>query len=63
MDRVKGPKMAGFPARMENSGKIVDAPRMGGIADYEQKSYMSKSQADYDKDLARVKKHMCKESM
>ena len=63
MKEVKGPKMAGFPARMAQCGTIVKAPMMGDVMKEGTASYMSKNQADYEHDAKKVRAHMCKDAM
>ena len=62
-EEVKGPKMAGFPKRMENCGTIVKAPAYGAVMKEGEKSYMEKSQADYEHDAKRIRAGMNKQAM
>jgi hypothetical protein len=57
-DRVRGPKMAGIPARMENSGTLVSAPKYGNNMYPDDKTYMSKNEEDYRHDSAKIRGHM-----
>lgn len=56
--KVRGPKMSGFPSRMENSGTIVSAPKYGNNMYESDQSYMSKSEEDYKHDSAKIKGNM-----
>lgn len=61
MDHVKGPKVAGIPARQAECGTIVKCHREGGAMMEGEKSYMRKADGEASMNESKIKRYRSKE--